>query len=55
MIAELRSMTKRFQETDRLVDAIWIPLWGRLGLTEELMAAELEHMRADADRREGSG
>ena len=55
IIGELRAMTRRFQKTDRLVDAVWIPLWERLGLTETLMQAELERMRAEADRREVCG
>ncbi len=55
MIAELRAMTERFQVADRLVDAVWIPLWENLGLTDGIMQAELERMRAEADRREVSG
>lgn len=44
MIDELRVMTQRFQETDRRVDAIWIPLWEALGITPELRQAELDRM-----------
>ncbi len=55
MIDELRGMTRRFQETDRLVDAIWIPLWESLGLSRELMEAEIERMRDEAERRDTSG
>lgn len=55
MIDELRAMTRRLQETDRLVDAIWIPLWESLGLSRELMEAEIERMRDEAERKDTSG
>jgi hypothetical protein len=54
MIVELQKMLLHFQETDRLVDAIWIPLWGSLGLTQELMEAEIRQMHDEADRRNTS-
>lgn len=55
MIDKLRAMTRRFQETDRCVDAIWIPLWQTLGLTQDVMEAEIERMRDEARRRDAAG
>jgi len=55
MIDKLRAMTRRFQETDRRVNAVSIPLWETLGLTLELREAELERMRDEARHRDGSG
>ncbi len=55
MINELRAMTRRFQETDRFVNAIWMPLWDNLGLTQELMDAEIQRMRDEAELRDASG
>lgn len=55
MIDELRAMTRRFQDADRRVSAIWIPLWEALGFTRELMEAEVEKIRDEARHRDGSG
>lgn len=55
MIDELRAMTRRFQETDRRVDALWIPLRKTLGFTQKLMEAELDRMYDEARQRDGSG
>ena len=54
MIRELREVTRRFQEADGMVDAISLPLWAALGLTEEMVEKELARVRAEASKRDGA-
>lgn len=49
MIEELRKIDFRFQETDRLVDSITLPLWADLGITQEIIESEIETLMHDAD------
>jgi len=37
MIRELRELTVRFQTTDRMLDSVTLPLWERLGMTQEIL------------------
>jgi hypothetical protein len=55
MIDELRSMTSRFQATDRRLDSITLPLWEKLGIAQALMELEVRKMLSEADEREPSG
>jgi hypothetical protein len=54
MIAELRDMATRFQWADSDLESITLPLWERLGLTQERLEEELASMNAEANARETS-
>ena len=49
MIEELRTMTVRFQKTDRALEAITLPLWESIGVTKQQMEQEIERMREEAE------
>ena len=46
MITELREMIGLFSSTDKALDRVYLPLWGRLGITEERIEAELGVIKA---------
>jgi len=52
MIEELRKVTARFQTADRLLEAITLPLWEDLGISQSMMESELAQMRAEAEQRD---
>ena len=54
MITELRDMTLRFQQTDRAVETMNLPLWPKIGITKDVLERELERMSAEAEAQEVS-
>jgi hypothetical protein len=50
MIDELRTLTLRFQTTDRQVETTTLRLWNRLGITQTMLESELSKMQAEAER-----
>lgn len=52
MIEELREITKCFQLVDDAVEAINLPLWKKIGVTREMIEAELEKMDNEARNRD---
>jgi len=52
MITELIGITDRFQRIDGLLEkSITIPLWRRLGITQDVMQRELSKMKDEARRQ----
>jgi len=52
MIEELREMTTRFQQVDDAVEAINLPLWEKIGITQERIEAEIQKMNSEARSRD---
>ncbi|MBN1511377.1 MAG: hypothetical protein JXB13_05135 [Phycisphaerae bacterium] len=52
MIDELRSITASFRDADKLVDPLWLGVWKRHGITQQLIERELESLqnRIESDR-----
>jgi hypothetical protein len=47
MIDELRDLAQAFQDGDRMVVSLYEPLWAKLGVTEEIVARELQKLKAE--------
>lgn len=52
MIDELRDLLALLQNADRVVEALYRPLWVRYGADENFMAAERAAMKERAERRD---
>lgn len=52
MKRELQLIISKFKHADQLLEGIYIPLWEKYGVTEELVENELERVRAEAEQRD---
>lgn len=54
MIQELREATGLFQRADRAATELFLPISSAMGLTEEVIEATFERMKADLEAREAA-
>lgn len=54
MIAELETMTDRFRRLDPKIDALWVPLWSKFGVTDEWLDEQVAQRSLEARARDSS-